>query len=469
MSEEKIHQMTILEVKMISLPDYSSLGTSNKRSENADDHIQLEQLMRSRWDSVRDFCLESPEAIRDWQFMRIKELVRHAYDTVPLYREKYGKEGFEPGDLKCWGDFDKLPILYKDELIDGFPERILSSGHDMEFTTRSSGSSGRFVTLAVSRGAIYEDTIQGARQMVFQSGGSFQPSDCTLFIYTSPWWVSSINGKYPTEFLPSTTPVEEAKRIIEEIRPKALSLYPTYLLKLHENAAKLKESGVELVIVHSEQSTKAMREELSRSFGVPVLDEFSSEELTRIALECPQRRYHLEEDACFIEIVDPSSKQPIAYGKRGLVIGTNLLNEATPIIRYHQGDIASLVGNAECGCGSNFRVMDSPDGRVMDSIVTLEGNIIPASCFMDIAYNWYLELDVPVHGLKYQIIQDQDKSIDIYVVPGQYGISPSQQKRINKSLYQLVPANMHVSTHVVDKPVEDTGIKYRPVISHAKR
>ena len=32
--------------------------------------------------------------------------------------------------------------------------------------------------------------------------------------------------------------------------------------------------------------------------------EYSSEELTRIALECPEHIYHLEEDACYIEIVD---------------------------------------------------------------------------------------------------------------------------------------------------------------------
>jgi phenylacetate-CoA ligase len=212
-----------------------------------------------------------------------------------------------------------------------------------------------------------------------------------------------------------------------------------------------------------------MREDLSKHFGVPILDEFSSEELTRIGLECPYRKYHLEEDACYIEIVDSSSKQPVPYRKRGLVIGTNLLNEATPIIRYHQGDIASLEGHVDCGCGSNFRVMDSPDGRIMDSIVTLEGDIIPASCFMDIAYNWYLELDVPVHGLKYQIIQNQDCDIDIHIVPGPYGISPSQKRRINQSLYQLVPPNISVTTHIVDNLVENTGPKSRPVLSHVKR
>ncbi len=453
---------------MVDQLDYSSLGTSNKRSETPEDHIQLEQLMKSKWNHVRTFCRQSPEAIRNWQFRRIQELVTHAFETVPLYHEKYSKAGFEPGDLKRWDDFEKLPILYKDELIEGFPDKTVSSNHDLEFTTRSTGSSGRFVTLAVSRNAIYEDTLQGARQVEFQSGGSVGPSDTTLFIYTSPWWVSSINGLYPTTFLPTTISAEEAIKEISKQRPKALSLYPTYLLKLAERDAKLKASGVELAIIHSEQSTKAMREELSSIFGIPILDEFSSEELTRIALECPSRKYHLEEDACYIEIVDPTSKQPQPYGNRGLVIGTNLLNEATPIIRYHQGDIASLVGQVECDCESNFRVMESPHGRVMDSIVTLDGQIIPASCFMDIAYNWYLELDVPVHGLKYQIVQDHDKSIGIFIVPGPYGITPSQERRINQSLYQLVPQGMSVATHVVKNLPENEGQKYRPVISHVK-
>ncbi|MGH9390992.1 MAG: hypothetical protein ACRD1Z_15350, partial [Vicinamibacteria bacterium] len=69
----------------------------------------------------------SPRLSRDemasWQLARIQELVAHAYETVPLYRELYSGVGFEPGDLRSFEDFRGLPLLSKDLLISCYPER----------------------------------------------------------------------------------------------------------------------------------------------------------------------------------------------------------------------------------------------------------------------------------------------------------------------------------------------------------
>jgi len=450
--------------------NYLTLGTSVTRKETPRDHQILRQIMEQRWQRIRDFCYEDPEAIRDWQFRRINELVRHAFETVPIYREKYSSVGFEPGDLKSWSDFESLPVMTKGEVIEGFPDKTVSSKHGLEFTTRSSGSSGQFVTVVVSPNAVYEDTVQGVRQFWFQSGGNYFPDDLALFIYTCPWWVSSVDSNYRTEFLPTTTLIEDSIKRIRELRPKILSLYPTYLRELAAEGADLKSSGVELVIIHSEQSTIHERRELSKQFGIPVLDEYSSEELTRISLECPSRRYHLEEDACYIEIIDQDDlTRGLSNGEIGLVVGTNLLNEATPIIRYSQGDLATILGNQECECRSNFRVMSSPKGRKMDSIIIPPGKGVPAGAFMDLAYNWYLNMGIPVHGLKYRIVQGEAGNIDIFIVPGKYPFTDEMSRLIRESMYSLVPREMNVDVHTVEELPYQTGNKYRPVISLFKR
>ena len=109
------------------------------------------------------------------------------------------------GDIKTWDDYEKLPILTKEELINGFPNDIVKKVEDFNISTRSSGSSGKFVTLAVSPEAIYNDTIQGFRQYCIQSGNKYDPQDIVLFIYTCPWWITEVNGLYKSEFLPTTT------------------------------------------------------------------------------------------------------------------------------------------------------------------------------------------------------------------------------------------------------------------------
>jgi len=227
----------------------------------------------------------------------------------------------------------------------------------------------------------------------------------------------------------------------------------------------LKKYGVELIIIHSEQSSLQERLEISEFMGIPVLDEFSSEELTRIALECPYRKYHLEEDACYVEIVDAKNKKRVKAGGQGLLIGTNLLNEATPIIRYYQGDTARIERNKKCSCGSNFRIFGPVYGRYMDSIVDSDKEVIPASCFMDLAYNWYLESGIPVHGLRYQIVQEKNGEINIYLQPSIYKITRKQQSLIKRSMYQLLSRSKKISIHIVKKIPIIIGHKFRPVIS----
>lgn len=447
--------------------DYAKLGTSVKRLENARDHAALRGIMTERWPAIRDSCLREPQEITDWQLGRIRELVDHAYRTVPLYREKYLREGFEPGDLRGWKDFEALPLLGKEELIAAFPDRSVSSGHTMEFTTRSTGSSGQFVTLVVSPNAVYEDTIQGVRQFHFQSGRDYHPEDLLLHIYTCPWWVSSVDGDYRTEFLPTTTlPAAAAKEIVR-MRPKILSLYPTYLKSLASAEADLKGSGVSLIVVHSEQTSRSERAELEKTFGIPVRDEFSSEELTRIALECPAGRYHLEEDACYIEILDEGKR--VSDGDLGLVVGTNLLNEATPVIRYSQGDLAALTGRTGCGCGSNFRELSAPAGRKMDNITTPSGVQIPAGAFMDLAYNWYLDSGIPVHALKYRIVQEETGDVRVHIVPGEHDFTPEMGAVVKESMYSLLPRTMNVDVLVGESLPEISGIKQRPIVSKYRR
>lgn len=424
----------------------------------------VDDIMKKDFEKIKNFPYKSYEDIQKWQLERISYIVDYAYENIPLYHKKYSKIGYKKGMIKTWEDYRKLPILYKEELIDGFPNEIVKNLEDFNLSTRSSGSSGKFVTISLGIKTIYTDTIQGVRQFILQSGNNYYPEDKILFIYTLPWWITSINGKYEQEFLPTTASVDEVIKKIKETKPKIISTYPTYLEKINSYGVNLKELGVELVVVHSEQSTRQFRDLLEKDLNVKVLDEYSSEELTRIALECPYNVYHLEEDACYIEIVDPVTKKPLNYGERGIVVGTNLINLSTPIIRYYQGDLAEIDKPIKCKCGNNCRVMKNINGRYMDSVITEDNEIIPASAFMDLAYNWFCSLAIPIHGLRYQFIQRNKESLELYLIKGKYEIDI---QKIIDSVYTLIPKKMKLDIKIVEE-LPEIGQKYRPVISLVK-
>lgn len=429
------------------------------------DHGKIvDKMMKDNFDDIKNFPYQSYEDINKWQLKKVSEIVDYAYENIPLYHEKYSKVNYKKGSIKSWEDFEKLPILYKEELIEGFPDKIAKNIDDFNLSTRSSGSSGKFVTLSLSLDAIYNDTIQGVRQFILQNNHNYYPDDVVLFIYTLPWWIRNINGKYKQEFMPTTASVGDVIQKIKETKPKIISTYPTYLTKMSSYGIDLKELGVELVVVHSEQTTKESRNMLAKSLNVKVLDEYSSEELTRIALECPYHIYHLEEDACYIEVVDSNTKEKVEYGRQGVVVGTNLLNLSTPIIRYYQGDIVTINEPTDCKCGNNCRVMENIKGRYMDSIITDNNDLIPASAFMDLAYNWFSSLAIPVHGLRYQFLQYDKGKLDLYIIKGKYEIDLD---RIRESIYLLIPKSMNLEIHIVNE-LPEIGQKYRPVVSFVK-
>lgn len=449
-------------MKNISYSEYVALRQEGAKYMSQAIHGErMQTYLDTNWDRLSNFLSQDKETIQAWQLSRIREIVDYAFLNIPLYRKKYSEIGYEVGSIKTWDDFYKLPYLTKEELITGFPCDIVRDTNDFMLSTRSSGSSGKFVTLAVSEEAIYMDTLQTIRQFHNQSGKKYSAEDTILYIYTCPWWISNINGKYKQDFLPTTTKAEDVVEYIKSTRPKYISTYPTYLEKLATTGIRLSDYGVELVIVHSEQSDAKQRQMLAQVLDVIVLDEYSSEELTRIALECPNQKYHLEEDACFIEIIDKDGNK-LPDGNTGIVVGTNLLNTATPIIRYIQGDLAKITTCEECSCGNNGRVIEGVKGRSMDSVVIDTGECIPASCFMDIAYNWFLVYNIPVHGLKYQFVQSEVGKLELYIIKGKYSLDFSV---IKDSLYTLLPSSTQIDIYQVESLPFDKGTKYRPVIN----
>lgn len=442
--------------------EYEKIWREGQREFYSIDHnVKLSKLIKEELPFVMEFNKQPLEVIREYQLNELKKIVDYAYMNIPLYKEKYDKVGYKPGDIRSFEDFEKLPFLYKDELIEGFPNKISKNISDFKYSTRSSGTSARFVTISLDIEAIYKDTLQGIRQFSFQSNYKYKPEHRVLLIYTCPWWIQNICGKYNLDFLPTTVDVKKAYEFIKSTKPFIISTYPTYLQKICDLDVNLASCGVNCIIVHSEQSNKLWRSEMAHKLGVEVFDEYSSEELTRIALECSDGRYHIEEDACYIEIVDKDTKEKVLSGE-GAVVGTNLINKSTPIIRYWQGDFVKIVEDKNCKCGYNSRIITSIQGREMDCIIS-DGEYIPASAFMDLAYNWFLTFNIPVMGMRYQIVQKSENKIVVYLKKGAFQLSEEDIYKIKESLYLLVSRKISIDIIFTNNFIQN-GSKFKSII-----
>lgn len=378
-----------------------------------------DRLERSLHDYLSP-CMQHPfraeEAIRAEQLARIKELVTLAYRDIPVYRDKYLAAGFSPAVLNEWADIQKIPVITKAELIAAFPDRCLNPKFDRDdlFPTRSSGSSGQTLLIRVNLDAIVKDTIQGVRQFALQSGLKYAPTDLLCHVYTVPWWFPAVGQSYETAFISSVIPPARVAEHLHRMQPQILSCYPSNLAALLPHADKFK-SSTHLVVTHSEHSAPMERQKWSRQLGVPVCDEYSSEEATRIALELPCGHYHVCEDSVHLDVLDPDTMQPQIPGQPGVAVITNLLNEAMPFIRYLQGDYITVPANP-APCGVRWSQIEAIGGRANDAFVTKSGRQVPAGTILDITYRWMFDRNI--HLAQFEIVQKRTDLIHARLVPG---------------------------------------------------
>jgi phenylacetate-CoA ligase len=401
--------------------------------------------------------------IRAQQFARVRQLVELAYREIPVYRCKYQAAGFAPADLREWEDIQKVPVITKAELVAAFPDGCVSKRHKPEllYPTRSSGSSGQTLLIRVDHDAIVTDSVQGVRQFMLQSAGRYAADDLLTHVYTVPWWFDSIDGKYQTAFISNLMPPARVARCLRELGSQILSLYPSNLDALMRHAQEF-SSSLYLVVTHSEHSSRVARQRWSRRLGVPVLDEYSSEEATRIALEFPDGVYHVCEDTVHLDVLDPQTLQPQIPGRSGLAVVTNLLNEAMPFIRYVQGDYLT-VPTKPAPTEVNWSQIASIDGRLNDAFINREGRAIAAGSILDATYRWMF--DCNLHLAQFEIVQREHALIEARYVLGS-GTTAAQVAasidHFSELLSLCLEHAVHVKAEVLETFPQKIG-KRRPI------
>ena len=63
----------------------------------------------------------STDEMRQLQTERLKHMVKHAYENVPLYQERMDAMGVSPDDIHSIDDLHKLPFTVKDDLRNTYP------------------------------------------------------------------------------------------------------------------------------------------------------------------------------------------------------------------------------------------------------------------------------------------------------------------------------------------------------------
>ncbi len=371
------------------------------------------------------------EALDRFALRRTRDIAVHAARTVPLYRDLYRDAGVEPADIRSWDDVRRLPLVDKDLIRYGYPERSLTEGADLAacLVSTSSGSTGRMMTIPHRADRLWPYLLSSQRMLRWAAGGRYPFWWRQAYVYTSEYPLLRVPGLYPLTFIPTAGEPAAILARLEAVRPQLLHTYPTVLRDLLAvEPGRVAALGLKGVSVGSELSSQDERDGWEGALGCPVRDEYSTEELGRIASQCPAGRHHLHEDIVKVEIVDADGRPTDGIGE---VVGTELHNRTMPFVRYRQGDLAR-IREERCDCGRHSRLLVDLVGRSNDGFVLGDGRRLAAGFLLDVAYRALIAAG-ETGVLAYRFIQPDPTQATLEVVPGP-GYGPAIEAQILASI-----------------------------------
>ena len=362
---------------------------------------------------------------RKLQSKRIRDLVKHAFDNVELYRCKYKQAGIRPEDIQTIADMDKLPVITRQDLVDGFPRAILASNCRSEDCrlVATSGSTGTPLRVFKDRTLLRRDALTAvlANIVLGRQARVNVGTNILAIEVDSPASLEAVLleevAKLPRFLSKSFRPLDALKdphehiRVLAECRPDILFAYPSNLRNM---AITVREEGLrvhqpKIITSSAELLDDHTRRTISSVFKGEMLNFYASTEGGLMAMECSQHRgMHIISSRAVLELVRDGKAVP--PGVPGTVVVTNLSNWSTPIIRYSgMGDVA-VFESEPCPCGDRQPVLKVVEGRLVDSLVLSDGRLVHP-------FTLTLALENVPMIAKFQIVQECLDSVKVLIVP----------------------------------------------------
>jgi phenylacetate-CoA ligase len=402
-----------------------------------------------------------PQEIEEFRDARLKAFLLHAYGTVPLYRELFDDIGLHPLDVAKLDDLAALPILnkaYVQERQREMTSSVISRRRWKLVST--SGSTGSGLTVASTIEAVQEQWATWWRYWRWH--GIERKTWAAVFGHPTivparqqvpPFWRYDISGRTITFSCSHTSP-NNIKYYVDVLRqkkppwlqglPSQLSLIASYLIEAKTDLGY----DVRWITTGGENLLPQQASLIERAFDVRPKQHYGMVEAIANISECEKGKLHVDEELAAVEFL------PIT-DTLFRIVGTNLSNPATPLIRYECDDHVTIEPGESCSCGRPGRVVTRIDGRKEDYIVLKNGARLGwLSC---IFYGF-----PTVHEA--QIRQEKIGEVRFLIRRGE-DYSNEDEKRLRASIARYIQDGSKISVEYVDDIERTERGKLRFVVS----
>ncbi|MFK4106892.1 phenylacetate--CoA ligase PaaK [Streptomyces sp. NPDC019531] len=395
----------------------------------------------------------SREELEALQLRRLRATLRHAYDNVELYREKFDEAGVAPEDCHALEDLARFPFTTKVDLRETYPFGMFAVPMDqVRRVHASSGTTGRPTVVGYTENDIsmWADVVA---RSIRAAGG--RPGHKVHISYGYGLFTGGLGAHYGAEragctVIPASGGMTARQvQIIQDFRPEIIMVTPSYMLTLLDEFERQgidpRSSSLKVGIFGAEPWTEEMRREIEERMDLHAVDIYGLSEVIGpgVAQECVETKdgLHVWEDHFYPEVVDPITGEALPDGEGGELVFTSLTKEALPIIRYRTRDLTRLLpGTARPA----FRRIEKITGRSDDMIILRGVNVFPSQIEE-------IVLRTPAVAPHFQIQLSRHGRMDhmTVCVEARHGADPEQRETAAQAIAKGVKDGVGVSVEVV--------------------
>ena len=400
----------------------------------------------------------SRDEISALQLERMQWSLRHAYDNVPHYRQKFDAKGVHPDDLKSLADLAKFPFTTKSDLRDNYPFGLFAVPRQQVARIHaSSGTTGKPTVVGYTLKDI--DTWANLVARSIRAAGG-RAGDILHVAYGYGLFTGGLGAHYGAERAGCTVipmsggQTEKQIQLIEDFKPDIIMVTPSYMLTILDEMERLgmdaAASSLKIGIFGAEPWTGAMRAQIEQRGGLDAIDIYGLSEVMGpgVANECIESKDGpvVWEDHFYPEIIDPISGEVLPDGEQGELVFTSLTKEALPIVRYRTRDLTRLLPPTS----RSMRRIDKITGRSDDMLIIRGVNVFPTQIEEMICR-------VPDLSPQYLIEVDKDGHLDTVVVNVEIDAgsklrnTPEAIPALARELQHHIKSMIGISTQVVIK------------------
>ncbi|EKF86372.1 phenylacetate--CoA ligase family protein [Methanobacterium formicicum] len=399
--------------------------------------------------------IKSQEDLITFRDKSLKNLILHSYNNVPYYKNIFNEISLSNGREVDLNKFNNLTILNKENIRNNEKKLISKDYNERKWRYNySGGSTGepirfiqdyRYSEYASASNYYYYKNILNIEEpyvkkiIIWGSERDVFKGNIGLKSKMFNWITNTI---ILNSYKMSTEDMDKYIKKINSYKPDIIRGYSGSLYELckHIQRKKTKIYSPKVLVGSAETLNSEMRKLIEETFGTKIFDFYGSREVSNLAGECKEGLMHILPPN-LIEIVDKNNK-PVSTSKTGKVIITNLFNYSMPLLRYQNGDMATL-GPKKCKCGSVLPTLKKVDGRITEHFILEDGTVIAGEYFIHLIGLYCSQGSIS----QFQFIQRDYRDVQILVVTDL--LNETAKKNIIEKIKLVMGQNCNIEWNCV--------------------